>query len=394
MHQKTSFLALLGLLVASFGASSMLRADPVKPVVTVVPALESSLLEQPGLVELLIQINAHGYVTDAKIKSSTNPQLNQACLAAIRQWRYTSASGNAGNFVQPLRFGDATFDAEVAVTARPKALSRVAPEVPEALQNISGKVTVAVQLDAAGKLTDARIVSSTHEELNPLCLAAVQAWRFAPAYEAGQGKPSLVYVPFAFVGREMPEAVVAKTQVVDNATLKPLRQDSPSVPEALASVNAAAVIDFVVDANGYVANATVKSTTNPELGELARQAVKGWTFRPVIKNGVAVPSRAEQPFKFGEGVVSVTPVDKLPRVRSTVSPDFPAELAGASGFAKVRLEIDENGQVVAADVTQASHDVLKAPVLAAARQWKFYPAIRAGQQVKSSVTVPFVFGST
>lgn len=396
-HMKSRFIGIIGLALVPFAASFAAAATNIVPVTTVVPSVSRSLAEESGAVELLIEVNRYGYVTSAKVKSSTNPDLDASCLAAIRQWRYgqlaESGFANGGTFVQPFHFGGSTFDAEVAITARPKAIERVAPVVPEAFENVSGRVTVAVQLDAKGGVVSAEIANSTLEELNAPCVAAIAAWKFAPAYLNGEARPSRVYVPFVFSGRELKPTVAEKARVVDNAELKIVRQVSPRLSPELASLNGEAVIEFVVDVNGYVANATVQSATDPRLGDVSRAAVESWKFSPVIRDGVAVASRARQPFKYGEGRVSLTPEEKMASVRSTVSPEFPAELSGASGFASVKLQVDENGVVTEASVIQSSHDVLKASVLTAARQWKFKPAIRGGQPAKCTVIVPFVFGS-
>lgn len=372
-------------------------ATALKPLKTVMPSVSASLTAAPGEVRVLVLLNEHGYVTAAKVSSSTNPALNEPCLDAIRQWRYQPAIRNGipvtSSFIQPFTFGNDTFDIATGITARPKTRRQVAPVVPESLQHISGIVTIAVQLDNQGKITGTEVVSSSHEELNPITLDAVQRWEFTPAYISGKAVPSTVYAPFEYVGQPMAKTERSpKPVLVDNNELKPLRQSSPTVPESLAELSGEVEIEFVIDATGYVAEAKILSSSQPALGELARRTALNWKFTPIVKNGVAVPVKAVQPFRFGQGSVAIAKIDRLPEVKASVSPELPDSLKGASGFANILFEIDAQGHVAAVEVKESSHEEFKIAALAAAKQWTFKPALRASAPVAARVVIPFVFG--
>jgi TonB family protein len=371
---------------------------PPAALVTVMPNVSHSLVGSPAEVRVMVLLNQYGYVTAAKISSSTNPALDDPCLSAIRQWRYKPAQRNGiavtASFIQPFTFGNDTFDTSSGITSRPKTRRQVTPIVPESLKHVSGLVTVAVQLDNQGKITGTEVVSSSHEELNPPTLDAVQQWVFSPAYINGKAVTSSVYVPFEYIGEPLSEAASAAKPVVvvDNSELKPLRQASPSVPESLTGLSGEVEIEFLIDHKGYVADAKVLSATPPALGELARLAALKWKFTPIIKNGVAVPVKAVQPFRFGQGTVAIAKIDRLPEVRNSVNPELPASLAGASGFANILFDIDAQGHVAAVEAKESSHEEFKTAALAAARQWTFKPALRASVPVAARVVIPFVFG--
>ena len=373
-------------------------SSPPVALVTVMPSVSRSLVDKPGEVRVLVILNQYGYVTAATISSSNNPALNDPCLDAIRQWRYKPALHNGvpitASFIQPFTFGNDTFDTASGITARPKTRREVPPIVPEPLKHVSGLVTVALQLDNQGKITGAEVVSSSHEELNPATLDAVRQWLFSPAYVNGKAVPSSVYVPFEYIGQPMPEvtSAAAKPVLVDNSELKPLRQASPTVPESLAKLSGEVEIEFLIDHKGYVAEAKVLTATSPELGELARLAALKWKFTPIVKNGVAVPVRAVQPFRFGQGSVAIAKIDRLPEVNYSVKPELPASLQGASGFANILFEIDAQGKVASVEAKDFSHEDFKTAALAAARQWTFQPALRASVPVSARVVIPFVFG--
>jgi len=400
---KNLFSALLCFTAISLWASDDV-AEPkpalvtaLTPINTVMPYVSAALTSAPADVRVLVLLNEHGYVTAAKISSSTNPALNEPCLDAIRQWRYEPAKRNGvavtASFIQPFTFGNDTFDIATGITARPKTRRQVAPIVPESLAHISGLVTIAIALDSQGKITGTEVIRSSHEELNPATLTAVQQWEFTPAYVNGKAIPSTVYAPFEYAGQPMPKTESApKPMLVDNSELKPLRQASPVVPESLVELSGEVEIEFVIDPKGYVAEAKALTSTQPALGELARRTVLNWKFTPIVKNGVAVPVRAVQPFRFGQGSVAIAKIDRLPIVQQSVSPALPASLRGASGFANVIFDIDAKGGVTSVEIKEASHEEFKAPALAAAKQWTFNPALHASVPVSSRVAIPFVFG--
>lgn len=399
---KNFLIILLGLTATSLFASDDVAdteptlSTPPTPMVTVMPRINRTLTDSPGEVQVLVILNHYGYVTGAKVVKSTNPLLNDPCLEAIRQWRYKPAQHNGvavtASFVQPFTFGNDTYDIATGITARPKTRRQVAPIVPDALKYVSCLVTIALELDNQGKITGIEVISSSHEEFNPATITAVRQWEFSPAYVNGKAVPSTVYVPFEFVGQTPPEERSPPPIPVDNSELRPLRQASPKVPEELAELSGTAEIEFIIDAKGYVSDAKILTATQPELGELARSTVLNWKFTPIVKNGTAVAVKAVQPFRFGQGTVAIAQIDRLPEVRHRVSPELPASLQGASGYANALFEIDARGQVTSVEIKEASHEDFKAAVLFAAKQWTFKPALRAGEPTSARVAIPFLFG--
>jgi TonB family protein len=382
-------LAVVGLIVSPSARAGQIPS----PIDTVVPAVSRELAETPGQVELQLTLNENGYVTSAVVKSSSNSKLEGPCLKAVRQWRYTAPKDVTVSFVQPFRFGGDTIDTTSIAATRPEPKDKVVPEVPDELAHVSGDVTVVLAISSTGETIDASVIKSTHKELESISLAAAKKWTFKPATIQGRAISSKVYLPFHFVGS--PEAtfgVIAKAELVDNDTLVPLRQISPTLPDGLIDSHGEASLAITVDSHGYVVAATVQSCTHPDFAEVARAAVLQWKFRPVVKNGVAISVNAVQPMRFGKGTVSVATVDKLPSVLTSVEPSVPDELKGASGFARVVFFVDANGKVTDATVADASHEAFSSAVLDVAKQWTFNPAVRKGVATDSRVTIPFMFG--
>ena len=81
---------------------------------------------------------------------------------------------------------------------------------------------------------------------------------------------------------------------------KPTFQAQPVYPAAFrsAGVEGTALIEFVVDADGKVRDATAVSFTHQEFAASAVEAVSKWEFSPGQKAGLAVNTRLKMPFVF------------------------------------------------------------------------------------------------
>jgi protein TonB len=100
----------------------------------------------------------------------------------------------------------------------------------------------------------------------------------------------------------------------------------------------------------------------------------------------AVTARAQDDTIF-------TKVDEAPVATKMLPPQYPDALKASkvSGLVAVSAVIDESGNVVTCEVVKATNDAFKEPALAAAKDWKFKPAMIAGKPVKVRVTLPLRF---
>ncbi len=395
--QKLSILTLLAAIALPFAAG----ASPVPtPKKTVAPHLDAALIQAAGEVKVLVDINQYGFVTDAKIESSSNEALNKATLAAIHQWTFKPAEENgvavASRAVQPFYFNEGSIVIENKKTLadkNPIAKNRVAPTVSDELRSITGEVVLQASLDASGQVESVTVKSSTHAELEESASSALKQWTFKPAIKEGEAVASQVIIPFNFkgTGREATIEVASHNKVVDKAPVA-LRQPTPELPSELRNERGEAKLKLTVDEHGYVAEVDVLESSNEELSIAAREAALQWKFKPAIKDGAAVASTVVQPFSFNGGLLTADlPVDSMPVVKRSKAPKLPEALAQVQGFVKVRLNLDAQGNVTSASCTKSSHDELVAPTVEAAKEWSFKPAVRDGEKVPSSVVVPFVF---
>jgi TonB family protein len=116
-------------------------------------------------------------------------------------------------------------------------------------------------------------------------LAAVQASATAPTVSR---KPAPPFTGLAFEAGQV------------DVQAKPVYQARPMYPVDLrkAGVPGEALIDFVVDADGKVRNATVVSSTHPAIAQAALEAVEQWEYDAAQKAGQLVAMHTRVPIVF------------------------------------------------------------------------------------------------
>lgn len=189
------------------------------------------------------------------------------------------------------------------------------------------------------------------------------------------------------------EPEVASAKELDQAAVV-TRSVDPVYPMnmRMAGLEGEVVIDFIIDRDGNVVAPFVQASNNPWFERPALDAIVQWKFKPGIKNGRPVNSRARMPFTFSLTDGGATPWrivkgdqskfppemqwDIAPEPVSTAFPVYPFETlqAGAKGRTRVNFVIGPSGRVVHAKVIEAATSELGRAVLAMLETWKFKPA--------------------
>lgn len=386
--------------ISALAATASATPSQPMPKKTVAPRLTTDIRDASGEVKVLVNINEYGFVTDAHVANSTNPALNSSALNAALEWTFEPAmeDGHAvpSKAVQPFNFnqGSIVLAEKQPQDTLPKAKTKTSPELTKDLLAITGEVVLLANIDALGAVQGIEVKRSTHAELESPATAALARWTFKPAVKDGQAVASKVIIPFLFEGEAEAKAIASRAPDAKSLDTAPvaLRQPTPDLPAALVKERGEAKLKLTIDENGFVADAEVIESSNESLTAAAREAALQWKFKPAIKDGVAVASKVVQPFSFNGGLLMADlPVDRMPSVKTSKAPELPKALVGVQGYVKVRLNLDSKGNVISASSAKTSHDELVEPTLLAAREWKFKPAVRDGEEVSSSVIVPFVF---
>ena len=97
-----------------------------------------------------------------------------------------------------------------------------------------------------------------------------------------------------------------------------------------------------------------------------------------------------------EGAFDLTEIDQKARAVFQAAPRFPAEMRGkkVEGLVTVICVVDAAGKVVDPRVEKSSHVAFEKPALDAVRQWKYEPAVKAGQRVPSKMRIPIRFAAS
>jgi TonB family protein len=168
----------------------------------------------------------------------------------------------------------------------------------------------------------------------------------------------------------------------------------PRLSDELINKPCSAYAQLQVNEFGFVTDATIVQSSDSRLNEPVLAALRRWKFKPATDNGTAVPCFVVQPIRVGGGIIVTQPEvreDRDPSVRTSVKPELPRELRTIDGYVTARAEVDAQGAVVAAEISDSTHAELDPFVLAAVKQWRFTPAVRDGHNAPSHVAIPFRF---
>ena len=94
-----------------------------------------------------------------------------------------------------------------------------------------------------------------------------------------------------------------------------------------------------------------------------------------------------------DNAFSLAEIDQKPRPVFQAAPVYPNELRGrkVEGLVTVLFTVDPSGKVSSLRVEKSSHPAFEKPALAAVKQWKFEPAVKAGERVSCKMRVPIRF---
>lgn len=200
----------------------------------------------------------------------------------------------------------------------------VEPEMPAVLRMTglrNGRVALALDVNADGRLTDCLVTSASHAELIRPCVQAVREWRYRPARFEGEAVSARIEL---VINMSQTGAVVSRTALetltdifeqiagrpndyelcpasaVDRPLVALNRVSPIYAREAQkAGVGGKVQVHFYVDEKGNVRLPAVPAETHPYLSSVAVEAMRGWKFAPPTRNGRPVLVAAVQEFDFG-----------------------------------------------------------------------------------------------
>ena len=135
---------------------------------------------------------------------------------------------------------------------------------------------------------------------------------------------------------------------------------------------------------GALENALNGGRSGGDFGE-AFSLASGGRLDGKGKGGV-LNEKLEQAFSMAE-------IDQKPRALFQAAPLYPGEMRGKKleGLVTVIFVVDAEGKVTNLRVEKSSHPAFEKPATDAVKQWKFEPAVKAGQRVACKLRVPIRF---
>jgi len=88
---------------------------------------------------------------------------------------------------------------------------------------------------------------------------------------------------------------------------------------------------------------------------------------------------------------SLSEIDQKPRAIFQAAPVYPAGMRSVEGLVSVLFVVDQTGKVSGPRIEKSSHPEFEKPAVDAVKQWKFEPAIKAGQRVSCRMRIPIRF---
>jgi TonB family protein len=188
---------------------------------------------------------------------------------------------------------------------------------------VEGKVVMAVDISAEGKLSDHLVVAYTHEALVKPVVEAVQLWHFQPARQDGVPVPAQIELTVTLsatgvvvsqTGGEALDSFLerligsqlkyrpSRTDEIDRVPVRTTTVAPKYAEQALkAGVRGRVQVHFYIDQNGVARMPAIDQSDHPYLSEIAVAAVREWKFEPPTAKGSPVLVEASQEFDFGDG---------------------------------------------------------------------------------------------
>jgi TonB family protein len=173
-------------------------------------------------------------------------------------------------------------------------------------------VTLECVVRADGTPSDIRVIKPLHPELDEAASQALARWVFVAGTKDGVAVPVRVEVEMAFALRDDPPPARKGPALDSPEVFKPgkdvttpvlIRDVKPSYsPAAIrARVQGSVYLECVVLPDGTVGDVRLKERLHPDLDEEAVRSLGRWTFKPGMKDGVAVPVQVDVEMSFTLG---------------------------------------------------------------------------------------------
>lgn len=298
-----------------------------------------------GAVLVRARVSASGLLSDLAVLQSHHAAIEDAVIDALLDARMEPATRNGhpveATVLIPIQFkyrppqgrwyaregilpytlpkksGD-TLPAELRYDKPPRPVLATLPVYPYALAQlgVEGSAKVAFVVGQHGRVTETRILESSHPEFGLATAAMLESWTFLPARRDGQPTAAMFVKEQTFSGdnrdtalTDVDQGLLDETSKADTRPYVLTELDhvpaaryriTPPYPRALAgqSLHETVMIEFILDKAGRVHLPRIVDAVHPEFGWSAATALARWRFEPPLRQGQPVLARLRIPFEF------------------------------------------------------------------------------------------------
>jgi TonB family protein len=184
------------------------EAPPPTRTRYVAPVLAQTAVNAHPQFTVRVVIDDAGQVAESRLVSMKAPELDAAATdaaaealpAAIRQWRFERPARAPLAMTVVFKLDPPTTAGDPPVTEQPIPIDVQQPEYTDSARakKIAGDVQVEAALDAAGRVTNARVVQPLTPDLDQAAVNAVRASRFRPGMRNGEPVPVTITMTMRF----------------------------------------------------------------------------------------------------------------------------------------------------------------------------------------------------
>lgn len=346
--------------------------------------------------------DAEGVVLDARVLSSSRPELEEDVTRALLGWRFRPdrEEGRPVAWTREIGFVFAALPAADA-PARLKKEMRVFYPEGKTWKGADPEILLEAAVAADGEIKSVRVLQSVDPELSlAAVLAALRRGRACePAQREGKAVAGLLRIPLVLT--TLPAAV---------------KRVMPEYPlELRKSGNQGDVqVAFTVTAGGEPRGIRIIESAHPALERAVVEALGQWRFAPATRRGQAVTEEfsmrlpfslqnaplsmlrltAAEPYalsgelRFPENLPEEFRYDQPPQVKLAQAAAYPFELLaeGVTGSATVNAVIRPDGRVQEARILNATRPEFGLAARAAMEAWEFEPARKQGKPAWALIT--------
>jgi TonB family protein len=193
---------------------------------------------------------------------------------------------------------------------QPSVIRKTDPEYAEEarIAQMSGTVMLSVIVGEDGNVRDIHVERPVGLGLDDKAIEAVRAWQFKPGLKDGMPVPVAVHVEINFrLSRESRWALSRAVFNPPEGTTRPFLAHAPYPPDSITAADlkngpdGSVAVSFDVAPNGMTENLHIEKSSNSALESEVIRIVRGWQFRPGMKDGQ--PGSVRCAMEFFEGKV-------------------------------------------------------------------------------------------